>query len=270
MGKFRFGTFAAAVSFLLLSGCVTYPYQSAFAVCDNEAGACYQYCEQFAGYPEDYGACHRDCEEGTDRCFADAYDTYAYSTGVYTSSSYGAWPWYGRYGNWGPQRGYYFDFTYFDRYPQYRQPRPNWRYRDRPWQGSRGDGAGPRRPRGDGSGPRRPRGDRGDGDGRRNGNDGATPRNRGNGGADRPRRGNPDRGGRNDSPSRDPQSQLPEAPPSQSRPPRRNAPPPAPTQSAPPERPAPQTTPPPRKRTAPPLRRETEERADGRKFEDKD
>lgn len=144
------GAAGAVVVLMLLSGCVTYPYQTAFTTCDDAAGACYRYCEQFAGDALDYSACHADCDAEADRCFANAYDRYNYSS-AYASTGYSSWPWYGRYGRWGPRQGYYFDFTYFERYPRYRDRYP--RYRDR--RGRHGDRGGRRR--GDDDGGRRPR-----------------------------------------------------------------------------------------------------------------
>lgn len=247
------GAGLAAAAFLLLSGCVTYPYQSAFAVCDNDAAACYRYCEQFSAYPGDYGACHADCEAEANSCFAEAYDAYSYSSGsVYASSSYG-WPWYGRYGYWGPSSGYYFDFTYFERYPRYSQPRRGWRYRDHPWRGRRHDGGKGRHPRGDGDG----RGGRGRG-GPRGDADGD--------GRDRPRRRNP--GGRNDDPPRQttPPPRRMTAPPLRreraSPPPQQTAP--ATPQPSPPPQSSPspqqqQSSPPPRRKNAPPVRRKNSE-----------
>lgn len=168
------GAVLAALAFLLVAGCVTSPYQSAFSVCDDEAGACYQYCEQFAGDPESYGACHADCEVDASRCFADAYDPYAYSsTSAYASSGYSSWPWYGRYGRWAPRQGYYFDFTYFERYPRYNRGYPDYHYRDRRWRDRHGDRDRRRHRDGDRGGRRR-----GDNDGDRSGR---PPRNSGGG-----------------------------------------------------------------------------------------
>lgn len=221
------GAASVALGFLLLSGCYTYPYQSAFDLCDNEAGACYRYCEQFAGYPADYSACHADCEYDANRCFAGAYDRYAYSSAY--DPIYDSWPWYGRYGRWGgPQYGYYFNFTYFDGYPRYSRGYPDYRYRDRPWRDRHGDRDGRRR---------------GDGDrGGRRGGDGHD-------GADRPRRPHPDNGGSR--PPRNNGGGDNVAPP-----PRATPPSPPPTASPPPAQP-PRTTPPPQRRTAPPARTKT-------------
>lgn len=126
-----FGTFGA----LFLSGCVTtYPYQTAFDACDAEAGACYRYCEE-AGLSEgEYASCHADCEVGANRCFADAYDRYSYNRSAYGGSYYApSWPWYGRYGAWGPSSGYYFGFSYSSGYSNYRHPY----YGDRYYYGDR-------------------------------------------------------------------------------------------------------------------------------------
>lgn len=103
----------AAAGLMLLAGCVTYPYETGFASCDAQAGACYQDCEVYAG-ETGYGACHASCEARANQCFATAYGPYR------SSSYYGgyAWPWYGDYGVWGPQTGFIFSFNYggYDRY----------------------------------------------------------------------------------------------------------------------------------------------------------
>ncbi|WP_425409091.1 hypothetical protein [Hyphococcus sp.] len=281
MGIKRFwalaGALGGAIGFLLLSGCVTYPYQTAFAACDNEAGACYQYCEQFATNALDYGACHADCEAEVDRCFAQADYDYGYSS-TYVTSGYSSGPWYGRYGRWAPRQGYYFDFTYFDRYPSYRRAHPGYRYSDRPWRGRRGD----RRRGYNNDGVNNPRRRDRDGSGRRRGgdNDGVErPRRRGNDGAGRSRDrlnediGNPRRRGGNLVDGNNPQSTVPGR---RSEPRRRNnnnsgseterrrAAPPVQNRTVPPVRTAPSATPEPapsqaapapRKRTAPPARR---------------
>ncbi len=100
----------------LLTGCVTYPYETAFAACDGAAGACYDYCEQFADAPDDYAACHADCDAEANQCFADSYDQYRYARSGYGYSAYGPSPWYGRYGYWYPDQGYIFSFSYYGNY----------------------------------------------------------------------------------------------------------------------------------------------------------
>jgi len=109
---------------LLASGCVAYPYETAFSSCDGEAGICYRYCEEFADTPE-YASCHAACDEEANQCFAGAYDAYRYSGAQYTArySPYPS-PWYGRYGSWYPNRGYSFSFDYYGRgYGNGRRPR---------------------------------------------------------------------------------------------------------------------------------------------------
>lgn len=99
---------------LLATGCVTYPYETAFSGCDAEAGVCYQYCEEFNG-TEDYSACHADCEYNANQCFAGAYNSYQYS-GVGYGTRYSGLqpsPWFGQYGAWYPNSGYVFSFNYF-------------------------------------------------------------------------------------------------------------------------------------------------------------
>ncbi|MFZ5619086.1 MAG: hypothetical protein ACOZAA_17370, partial [Pseudomonadota bacterium] len=53
---------------LLLSSCVTYPYESAFSSCESEANACYRLCEDI---PDERGyiACQAHCDRDIDRCF---------------------------------------------------------------------------------------------------------------------------------------------------------------------------------------------------------
>lgn len=144
---------AIAPALLVLAGCVTSPYQTAFTTCDDEAGACYRYCAEISESDEDGAACRADCEAGANQCFADAYDRYSYAGSTYSRSSayyQPSWPWYGRYGAWGPRRGYYFDFTYWGRSSGYYPPRhrrgDRHRYRsDR--DGRRGDRNRPRGPR---------------------------------------------------------------------------------------------------------------------------
>ncbi|MFC2953522.1 hypothetical protein ACFOOP_16410 [Marinicaulis aureus] len=108
----------ASAALFLVAGCVTYPYQSAFDTCDAEAGACYRYCEEVSYSDRDYASCHADCEVGANRCFAESYDRYSYSGASYAPS----WPWYGRYGAWGPSSGYYFDFSYWSGSGRYYDP----------------------------------------------------------------------------------------------------------------------------------------------------
>ncbi len=189
---------AFAPAFLMLAGCVTYPYQTAFDACDAEAGACYRYCEEVAGDERDYSACHAECEVGANQCFASAYDRYSYNSSAYGGSYYApSWPWYGRYGAWGPTNGYYFDFSYRSGggyYPPHRRERYD-RHRGDRHRGDnhrdghrdRGDHGG--RDHGDGDRKRRDRGDynrdgRGKGDRRGEGGD-AAPVYRG-GGRNRP------------------------------------------------------------------------------------
>ncbi|MEM9616817.1 MAG: hypothetical protein AAF936_02560 [Pseudomonadota bacterium] len=113
---------------LLATGCVSYPYETAFSGCDAEAGVCYRYCEDFEG-TEDYSACHADCEFNANQCFAGAYDSYQYSGAGYGARYSGLHPspWYGQYGAWYPNSGYVFSFNYFGNGYGY-GPR---RYRDR-------------------------------------------------------------------------------------------------------------------------------------------
>ena len=103
---------------LVVTGCVSYPYETAFSSCDDEAGACYQYCEEFEGSP-DYGTCHADCDATANQCFAGAYNAYEYSGAAYGGRYTGlrpAPPWYGRFGAWYPNSGYVFSFSYLDNY----------------------------------------------------------------------------------------------------------------------------------------------------------
>lgn len=120
-----------AASILFVSGCVAYPYETAFDACDSQAGACYRYCEQFADIPEDFAACHADCEAQANACFAAAYDDYRYAQSSYGySGGYSSWPWYGRYGHWYPDRGFFFSYGYaggygYNRPHYYRRRRHN-------------------------------------------------------------------------------------------------------------------------------------------------
>jgi hypothetical protein len=115
---------ALAPVLLLVASCVTYPYESAFSGCDNQAGNCYRYCEDVASNEGSYRACHADCEYAADQCFADVYGRYSYAGSSYGGSYYSSpsWPWYGRYGAWGPSNGYYFDFSYWSGTGWYRPP----------------------------------------------------------------------------------------------------------------------------------------------------
>ena len=65
----RISVIAGALMFV--GGCATYPYETAFEACDDEAGACYRFCEE---EPDEQGAaqCRSDCEERANLCFADA------------------------------------------------------------------------------------------------------------------------------------------------------------------------------------------------------
>lgn len=123
----------AAAAGVLLAGCMTYPYASGFAACDNAAGACHRGC---AGLTDEgaYRACAADCEYSADRCFAQAYEPYAYG-GAYYSYGYGyGAPWYGSYGAWHPDAGYVFSFSYIDRHrysrPHYGKRKPHHKRRD--------------------------------------------------------------------------------------------------------------------------------------------
>lgn len=132
-----------APAFLMLAGCVTYPYESAFNACDDEAGACYQYCADVSDSEAEGAACRADCEVGANQCFADAYDRYDYNRSAYRGAYYEpSWPWYGRYGAWGPRRGYYFDFTYWGGSGRYYPPRYRHRYGGRRHPRGGGGGAG--------------------------------------------------------------------------------------------------------------------------------
>ncbi|WP_395076187.1 hypothetical protein [Hyphococcus sp.] len=234
---------AAAPAFILLAGCVTYPYQTAFDSCDAEAGACYRYCEDIVDSDYQLGACHNECDNDANQCFASAYDSYSYGGSAYGGSYYQpSWPWRGRYGAWGPTNGYYFDFSYYGGSHGYDRPR-----RGRGHGGGRGGhGGGSHGSGGHGSG------------GHGGGNQGSgTPPN--DGGGQRPPRGprggeDVDQTGDYPTPNRKDRTAPPlrrrEAPPQNTTPPpsRRAAPAPSstppPTQQAAPQ-PAPQTAPPP-------------------------
>jgi hypothetical protein len=138
---------------LMLSSCVTYPYDSAFNSCEREANACYRLCEDI---PDEggYVACQSHCDRDIDRCFDQAYSPYrsGYGYGGYGSGyGYGS-PWYGSYGSWYPDTGYFLSFNYYDRYGYRKQ-----RYRPRNDYDNRGGGS---RPGYDGGGSVRPRYDR--------------------------------------------------------------------------------------------------------------
>jgi hypothetical protein len=155
---------------MLLTGCITYPYQTAFDSCDAEAGACYRYCEDVAASDYELGACHNECDNDANQCFASAYDSYSYDGSAYGGAySQPSWPWYGRYGAWGPGSGFYFDFSYYGGSHGYDRPR-----RGRGHGGGRGGrgggygggsqgsgGQGSGNPPNDGGGQRPPRGPRG-------------------------------------------------------------------------------------------------------------
>ena len=122
---------------LFLASCVTYPYDTAFNSCEREANACYRLCEDI---PDEggYVACQRHCDRDIDRCFDQAYSPYS---GSYYGSSYPS-PWYGRYGSWYPNTGYYFTFNSYDRYG-YRKNKRHHPRGDRDWRDRRdrdGDG----------------------------------------------------------------------------------------------------------------------------------
>ncbi len=207
-----------APAFFLLAGCITYPYQTAFDSCDAGAGACYRYCEDVADNDYEYGRCHADCENEANACFAGAYDNYTYNAGAgaYGGSYYQpSWPWYGRYGAWGPSNGFYFDYSYSSRSNRYDRPR---------------------RGRGDGQGRGRGGYDGGYGIGSRPSNQRPPRRGENNNGA----QGTPNRNDRVAPPPR--QAPVPTAPgPSTSPPPAvQSEPPPA-------QQPAPATQPPPQK-----------------------
>lgn len=115
---------------LLLSSCVTYPYDTAFNACEREANDCYRLCEEI---PDEggYVACQAHCDRDIDRCFDTAYAPYSgYGYGGYGGGGYGyGSPWYGRYGSWYPNNGYYMSFNYYDRYGYRRKKHPPQDYR---------------------------------------------------------------------------------------------------------------------------------------------
>ena len=146
--KNLFGLAGVAFGGLFLASCVTYPYDTAFNSCEREANSCYRLCEDI---PDEggYVACQQHCDRDIDRCFDQAYSPY--SNSYYYGSSYPS-PWYGRYGSWYPNTGYYFTFNSYDRYGYRRNKRHhprgdhNWRNdgnhdrNDRNWRDRRNDG----------------------------------------------------------------------------------------------------------------------------------
>lgn len=128
MKKF-IGLGSVAVGGLFLASCVTYPYDTAFSSCEREANACYRLCEDI---PDENGyvACQAHCDRDIDRCFDQAYSPY--STGYYAGYGYSS-PWYGRYGAWYPDSGYFLSFNFYDRYgyrKKRQHPRGDWNWRD--------------------------------------------------------------------------------------------------------------------------------------------
>ncbi|MCB2097406.1 MAG: hypothetical protein KDE05_07225, partial [Parvularculaceae bacterium] len=123
-----FGLAGVGFGGLFLASCVTYPYDTAFSSCEREANACYRLCEDI---PDEggYVACQAHCDRDIDRCFDQAYTPYSggYYYGGYGYSS----PWYGQYGSWYPNSGYYLSFNSYDRYG-YRRKRHDPR-NDRDW-----------------------------------------------------------------------------------------------------------------------------------------
>ncbi|MCB2112946.1 MAG: hypothetical protein KDD85_05285 [Parvularculaceae bacterium] len=118
---------------LFLASCVTYPYDTAFNSCEREANSCYRLCEDI---PDEggYVACQRHCDRDIDRCFDQAYTPY--SGNYYYGSSYPS-PWYGRYGSWYPNTGYYFTYNHYDRYGYRKNKRRHWNG-DRDWRNNGG------------------------------------------------------------------------------------------------------------------------------------
>lgn len=112
-----------AAAAVLLAGCITYPYDTAFSYCDTQAGQCYRACEADDGRG-DYGRCHASCEARSEQCFAQAYSPYGSNYGYGYNS-----PWYGQWGSWYPGTGYAFSWSYFNRnyygpaYGRYSAPR---------------------------------------------------------------------------------------------------------------------------------------------------
>ncbi len=112
---------------LLLSSCVTYPYESAFNSCEGEANSCYRVCEDIPD-EDGYVNCQNHCDRASDRCFDQAYSSYSSSYGYGGGYGYGS-PWYGRYGSWYPDSGYFLSFNYYDRYGHRKKrhhPRRDW------------------------------------------------------------------------------------------------------------------------------------------------
>ena len=107
------GLAATITGGLLLAGCVTYPYETAFSSCEREANACYRLCEEI---PDEggYVACQSHCDRDIDRCFDTAYSPYR--SGYYSGYSSYSSPWYGRYGTWYPDSGFFLSLNFYDRY----------------------------------------------------------------------------------------------------------------------------------------------------------
>lgn len=161
------GLTGAAGGCLLLSSCVTYPYDSAFNSCEREANDCYRVCEDI---PDENGyvRCQSHCDRDIDRCFDQAYSPYnsGYGYGYGGGYGYGS-PWYGRYGSWYPDSGYFLSFNYYDRYGyRKRKHRPGRDWNDHhppggggyhpPGGGGGGGGGGGYHPPGSGSGNNNP------------------------------------------------------------------------------------------------------------------
>ncbi|HBS33314.1 MAG TPA: hypothetical protein DEA40_16545, partial [Parvularcula sp.] len=113
------GIAGLSIGALFLSSCVTTPYESAFNACEAEADRCYRICEDI---PDERGyvQCQSHCDGAADRCFDQAADAYQNQYYGYGSYGYGS-PYYGRYGSWYPNYGFYYDYSYFDRYGYRRQ-----------------------------------------------------------------------------------------------------------------------------------------------------
>lgn len=172
------GLSALATGGLLLSSCVTTPYETAFNGCENEANSCYRICEDI---PDERGyiQCQEHCDQSANRCFDQAYAAYQnqnYGYGNYGyGSRYGS-PWYGRYGSWYPSYGFYLGYNNYDRYGHrkrkphppgygsgYQPPRGGYNNPPRPPRGGynnppSGSNNPPRPPRGGYNNPRPPRG----------------------------------------------------------------------------------------------------------------
>ena len=106
--QFRLKVAGGAAAAFFLSGCVTYPYETAFSQCDDQAAYCYRSCEAYGG-GIDYRRCHDSCERQVDRCFDQAYSPYSTGYGY----GYGS-PWTGRYGSWYPNQGYSLSWLFFN------------------------------------------------------------------------------------------------------------------------------------------------------------